>query len=158
MPHPEPSADELDDEAVAFLLRRTRRIALVGASARPERPSFGVMRFLLSRGYDVVPVNPGLAGQRLHGQLVVATLSEAAPLDMVDIFRSLDQVPAVVDEATRLGPRSVWMQLGLAEPASAGRARAAGLVVAMNRCPAIEWPRLALGPDLRPGLHPDPSP
>ena len=144
MPHPEPSADGLDDEAVVLLLRRTRRIALVGASARPERPSFGVMRFLLSRGYDVVPVNPGLAGQRLHGQLVVATLPEAAPLDMVDIFRSLEEVPAVVDEAIRLGARSVWMQLGLVESASAGRARVAGLVVAMNRCPAIEWPRLGL--------------
>ena len=149
MPQPEPSADGLDDEAVARLLRSTRRIAVVGASARPERPSFGVMRFLLSRGYDVVPVNPGLAGQRLHGQLVVATLPEAAPLDMVDIFRSLEEVPAVVDEAVRLGARSVWMQLGLVEPASAGRAHAAGLVVAMNRCPAIEWSRLGLDPALR---------
>ncbi len=143
--------DGLDDAAVAALLRRTRRIALLGASARPERPSFGVMRFLLSRGYDVVPVNPGLAGQRLHGQPVVATLAEAAPLDMVDIFRSLDQVAAAVDEAVRLGARSVWMQLGLVEPASASRARAAGVVVAMNRCPAIEWPRLGLGSSLDPG-------
>ena len=151
MPHPEPpAADGLDDETVAALLRRTRRIALVGASARPERPSFGVMRFLLSRGYDVVPVNPGLAGQRLHGQPVVATLAEAAPLDMVDIFRSLEEIPAVVDEAIRLGARSVWMQLGLVEPASASRARAAGLTVAMNRCPAIEWPRLEPGPDPSP--------
>lgn len=147
MPQPEPPADGLDDEAIAVLLRRTRRIALVGASAQPERPSFGVMRFLLSRGFDVVPVNPGLARQRLHGQLVVAALPEAAPLDMVDIFRSLDQVPAVVDEAIRLGARSVWMQLGLVESASAGRARVAGLVVAMNRCPAIEWPRLGLDVD-----------
>ena len=138
--------DGLDDVAVAALLRRTRRVALVGASARPERPSFGVLRFLLWCGYDVVPVNPVLAGQHLHGQRVVATLAEAAPLDMVDIFRSLDQIPALVDEAIRFGARSVWMQLGLAEPASAGRARAAGLVVAMNRCPAIEWPRLGLLP------------
>ncbi len=137
--------DGLDDEAIAALLRRTRRIALVGASARPERPSFGVMRWLLACGYDVVPVNPGLAGQRLHGRPVVATLADASPLDMVDIFRSLDQVPAVVDEAIRLGARSVWMQLGLVEPASAARARDAGLVVAMDRCPAIEWPRLRLG-------------
>ncbi len=142
--HQEPG-DGLDDEAVAALLRRTRRVALVGASARPERPSFGVMRFLLSCGYDVVPVNPGLAGQSLHGQPVVATLAEAAPLDMVDIFRGLDQIPAVVDEAIRLVARSVWMQLGLVEPVSAGRARAAGLVVAMDRCPAIEWSRLGLG-------------
>ena len=156
MPQREPADDGLDDEAVAALLRRTRRIALVGASARPDRPSFGVMRFLLSCGYDVVPVNPGLAGQSLHGQPVVATLADAAPLDMVDVFRSLDQVPAVVDEAIRLRAHSVWMQLGLVEPASAARARAAGLVVAMNRCPAIEWPRLFLArpsPD-----RADPSP
>ena len=150
MQHREPD-DGLDDEAVAALLRRTRRIALVGASARPERPSFGVMRFLLSCGYDVVPVNPGLAGQRLHGRLVVPVLADAAPLDMVDVFRSLDQIPALVDEAIRLGARSVWMQLGLVEPASAERARKAGLVVAMDRCPAIEWPRLRLGrPDASP--------
>ena len=136
--------DGLDDAAVADLLRRTRRVALVGASDRPDRPSFGVMRFLLSRGYEVVPVNPGLAGQRLHDRPVVAALADAAPLDMVDVFRSLDQVPALVDEAIRLGARSVWMQLGLVEPVSAARARAAGLVVAMNRCPAIEWPRLSL--------------
>ncbi len=136
--------DGLDDEAVAALLRRTRRIALVGASARPDRPSFGVMRFLLAHGYEVVPVNPGLAGHRLQDRAAVAMLAEAAPLDMVDIFRSLDQVPAVVDEAIRLGARSVWMQLGLVEPASAGRARDAGLVVVMDRCPAIEWPRLRL--------------
>ncbi len=156
MPQREPADDGLDDEAVAALLRCTRRVALVGASARPDRPSFGVMRFLLSRGYDVVPVNPGLAGQSLHGQPVVVALADAAPLDMVDVFRSLDQVPAVVDEAIRLRARSVWMQLGLVEPASAARARAAGLVVAMNRCPAIEWSRLFL---VHPSLdRADPSP
>ncbi len=156
MPQREPADDGLDDEAVAALLRRTQRVALVGASDRPDRASFRVMRFLLSRGYDVVPVNPGLVGQSLHGQPVVAVLADAAPLDMVDIFRSLDQVPAVVDEAIRLRARSVWMQLALVEPVSAARARAAGLVVAMDRCPAIEWPRLSLArpsPD-----RADPSP
>jgi predicted CoA-binding protein len=136
------AADGLDDAAVATLLRDTRRIALVGASARPARPSWAVMRFLLSHGYDVTPVNPGLAGQVLHGRTVVATLEDVGSLDMVDIFRSPDQIPAVVDDAIRLGARSVWMQLGLVEPASAARARSAGLVVAMDRCPAIEWPRL----------------
>ena len=144
MPRRELADDGLDDAVVAALLRRTRRIALVGASDRPDRASFGVMRFLLSRGYDVVPVNPGLAGQRLHDRPVVADLADAAPLDMVDVFRSLDQIPALVDEAIRLAARSVWMQLGLVDPVSAARARAAGLVVAMNRCPAIEWPRLSL--------------
>ena len=138
-------ADDLTDEEVVAILRRTRRIALVGASARPERASNGVMRFLLAHGYDVVPVNPGLAGQRLHGQSVVASLDEAAPLDMVDIFRNAADVPPVVEAAIRLGARTVWMQLGIVAPDAAEQARRAGLAVAMDRCPAIEWPRLGLG-------------
>ena len=136
--------DGLDDAKVAEILGATRRVALVGASDKPRRPSNGVMRFLLDHGYDVVPVNPVLAGQQIHGRTVVATLEEAAPLEMVDIFRVAEQVPPVVDEAIRLGARCVWMQLGIAEPVSAGRARAAGLEVVMDRCPAIEWPRLGL--------------
>ena len=95
--------DGLDDAEIARILRETRRIALVGASNRPERPSHGVMRFLLGRGWTVVPVNPGLAGQTLLGQPVVASLEEAGPLDMVDIFRASDQAGAVVDDAIRLG-------------------------------------------------------
>ena len=142
-------ADGLGDDEVATILRHTRRIALVGASARPERPSNHVMRFLLARGYAVVPVNPGLAGQSLHGQTVAADLDEAArlagPLDMVDIFRNAADVPPVVEAAIRLRARTVWMQLGIVEPRSAALARAAGLAVAMDRCPAIEWPRLGLG-------------
>lgn len=121
------------------LLLATRRIALVGASAKPDRPSFGVMRFLLDRGYDVTPVNPGLAGQEIHGRRVVATLAEAGPLDMVDVFRRSEEAGAVMDEAVALGARSVWLQLGVVDEAAAARARAKGAAVVMDRCPAIEW-------------------
>ncbi|MEJ1979363.1 MAG: CoA-binding protein [Acetobacteraceae bacterium] len=136
--------DGLDDAAVAHILRTTRRIAMVGASARPDRPSHHVLQVLLAAGWDVTPVNPGLAGQTLLGRTVVASLEEAAPLDMVDIFRAPDQAGAVVDEAIRLGARTVWMQLGVIDEAAADRARAAGLAVVMDRCPAIEAPRLGL--------------
>ena len=140
------AADGLSDAEVAAILRTTRRIALVGASARPERPSHGVMRFLLAQGWEVTPVNPGLAGQMLLGRRVVASLAEAGPLDMVDVFRAADQAGEVVDEATRLGARTVWLQLDVIDHAAAGRARQAGLSVVMDRCPAIEAPRLGVGP------------
>ncbi|TLU73391.1 CoA-binding protein [Lichenicoccus roseus] len=117
----------------------TRRIALVGASANPARPSHGVMRFLLDRGYEVVPVNPGLAGQSLLGQTVVATLAEAGPVDMVDVFRASGHVAGIADEAIRLGARTLWLQLGVVDEVAAARARAAGLRVVMDRCPKIEW-------------------
>ena len=117
----------------------TRRIALVGASANPGRPSHGVMRFLLDRGFTVVPVNPGLAGQTLLGQRVVATLAEAAPLDMVDVFRASEHVAGIADGAIGLGARTLWLQLGVIDEAAAARARAAGLRVVMDRCPKIEW-------------------
>ena len=138
--------DGLTDADIARLLRETRRIALVGASDRPSRPSHGVMAFLLAQGWVVTPVNPALAGQVLLGQRVVATLAEAAPLDMVDVFRASEHAGAVVDEAVRLGARSVWLQLGVIDPAALARARAAGLVAVMDRCPAIEAPRLAATP------------
>jgi predicted CoA-binding protein len=134
--------DGLTDTAIATLLRQTRRVALVGASANPARPSHRVMGFLLDHGFDVTPVNPGLAGQTLLGQQVAARLEEAGPLDMVDIFRNSAEAGAVVDDAIRLGARSVWLQLGVIDEAAADRARAAGLIAVMDRCPAIEWPRL----------------
>jgi uncharacterized protein len=136
--------DGLDDLAIAEILRRTRRIAMVGASARSDRPSHHVLQMLLAAGWDVTPVNPGLAGQTLLGRTVVASLAEAGPLEMVDIFRASDQAGAVVDEAIRLGAQTVWMQLGVIDEAAAERARAAGLAVVMDRCPAIEAPRLGL--------------
>ena len=132
------------DAEIRDLLLRTRRIAVVGASDRPDRPSFGVFGFLLARGYDAVPVNPTLAGDSIQGRRVAASLEEAGPLDMVDVFRRSTDAGAVVDEAIRLGARSVWLQLGVVDEAAAERARQAGLAVVMDRCPAIEWRRLGL--------------
>lgn len=132
------------DDTIRDLLLKTRRIAVVGASDRPDRPSHGVFGFLLARGYDATPVNPTLPGKAIHGRPVAASLAEAAPLDMVDIFRRSAEAGAVVDEAIALGAKSVWLQLGVVDQAAAERARAAGLVVVMDRCPAIEWRRLNL--------------
>ena len=129
---------------IRALLLATRRIALVGASNKPERASHGVMRFLLARGYEVTPVNPGLAGQEILGQRVVASLAEAGPLDLVDVFRRSAEAGAVMDEAVALGARAVWLQLGVVDEAAAERARAKGVAVVMDRCPAIEWGRLGL--------------
>jgi predicted CoA-binding protein len=134
----------MTDDDIATVLTQTRRIAVVGASNKPDRPSYGVMRFLLDQGYNVVPVNPGLAGQSIHGQPVAATLAEAAPLDMVDLFRNAAEVEAPVQEAIRLGAKTIWMQLGVVNEAAARAARNAGLNVVMDRCPAIEIPRLGL--------------
>jgi uncharacterized protein len=134
----------LDSAAIRDLLLSTRRIALVGASLNPARPSYGVMGFLLTRGYDVTPVNPGHAGQSVHGRTVVGSLDEAAPLDLVDLFRASEHVLAPVRDAIRLGAKAVWMQLGVINEQAAEEARAAGLAVVMDRCPAIEWHRLGL--------------
>jgi len=138
------SVDGLDDDEISRILTGTRRIAVVGASNKPERPSFGVARFLVARGHEVIPVNPGLAGQSMHGAVVVARLAEAVPLEMVDIFRASDQVAPVVAEAIALGAKVIWMQLGVIDAASADLARKAGLVVVMDRCPVIEAQRLGL--------------
>lgn len=140
----DPMSDGLTDEAVAAILRGVRSIALVGWSPRPDRPSHRVARFLAARGYRVIPVNPGQAGQQALGETVVASLAEAGPVDMVDIFRRSEEAGAVVDEAIAAGAKVVWMQLGIADQAAAARARAAGLQAVMNRCPAIEIPRLGL--------------
>ncbi len=138
------TVDGLDDDAVRAILERTRRVAVVGASPRPDRPSNGVFRFLRDHGFEVVPVNPAAPGQTIDGIAIVGSLAEAGPLDMVDVFRRSDQVAPVVDEAIALGARTIWLQLGIVDEASAARARAAGLAVVMDRCPAIEWPRLGL--------------
>ncbi len=139
-------ADGLNDADIREILSATRRIAVVGASNRPERASYGVMAALLSRGYEVTPVNPGLAGQAIHGRSVVASLAEAGTLDMVDVFRASDSVGPVVDEAIRLGAKTVWMQLGVINEAAAAAARQAGLRVVMDRCPKIEFARLGTAP------------
>ncbi|WP_424811223.1 CoA-binding protein [Roseococcus sp. YIM B11640] len=123
------------------LLLTTRRIALVGASDRPDRASNDVMKFLLDRGYDVTPVNPTLAGKEIHGRQVVASLEKAKPLDMVDVFRRSEQAGEVMDEAVSLGARSVWLQLGIVNEPAAGRAKAKGVEVVMDDCPKIAWAR-----------------
>jgi predicted CoA-binding protein len=134
------------DADIRSLLEQTRSIALVGASANPERPSHRVMGKLIAHGYRVIPVNPGLAGQELMGQRVVASLAEAGQVDLVDIFRRSEDAGQVVDEAIAAGARAVWMQLGVINPEAAARAEAAGLPVVMDRCPAIEIPRLGVAP------------
>ncbi len=138
------SSDGQTDDVIRAILSGTRRVAVVGASDKPWRPSNGVFRFLLAQGYDATPVNSMIAGAAIQGRRVVASLAEAAPLDMVDIFRASANAGAAVDEAIRLGARSVWMQLGVVDEAAARRARAAGLAVVMDRCPAIELPRLGI--------------
>jgi len=143
--------DGNSDDTIRDILTTTRRIALVGASAKPWRPSHEVMQFLLARGYDVTPVNPGLAGQTIHGRTVVAELADAAPLEMVDVFRASTHVSALVDQAIQLGARVIWTQLGVIDQQAAVRARAAGITVVMDRCPVIEDRRL--GPFGTIGAH-----
>ncbi|MBB5372118.1 CoA-binding protein [Acidocella aromatica] len=134
----------MNDEEIGRILTQTKRIALVGASAKTERASYHVMEFLLEKGFDVTPVNPGLAGREILGRKVVASLAEATPLEMVDLFRRAEEVEAPVEEAIRLGAKTIWMQLGVVNEAAAAKARTAGLAVVMDRCPAIEMPRLGL--------------
>lgn len=134
----------MDSAAIRDLLLSTRRIALVGASLNPARASHEVMGFLLARGYDVVPVNPGYAGRSVRGRTVAGTLDEAAPFDLVDLFRASEHVLAPVRDAIRLGAKGVWMQLGVVNEQAAEEARAAGVAVVMDRCPKIEWGRLGL--------------
>jgi predicted CoA-binding protein len=132
------------DAEIRDILTSVKTIALVGWSPKPDRPSHRVAAFLKRQGYRVIPVNPGQVGQEALGERVVASLAEAGPVDMVDIFRRSEEAGAVADEAVRHGAKVVWMQLGVVDEAAASRARAAGLKVVMNRCPAIEIPRLGL--------------
>jgi len=131
-------------DPIRQILTTTRRIAVVGASHNPARASNGVMAFLIARGFDVVGVNPGLAGRTLHGRPVLATLEEAGPLNMVDVFRASDQVGPIMADAIRLGARTVWLQLGVTNAEAVAAGRAAGLQVVEDRCPLIEWRRLRL--------------
>jgi predicted CoA-binding protein len=133
------------DEDIKALLEGARLIAMVGASDRPDRPSYGVMKRLQDHGYRVIPVNPQITGEHIHGEFVFRELSQIGdPIDIVDIFRRSEAAGEVVDEAIRVGAKAVWMQLGVINEAAAARAEAAGLKVVMNRCPAIEIPRLGV--------------
>jgi predicted CoA-binding protein len=133
------------DSEIARLLQETRTIALVGASDRPDRAAYEVMQFLQQAGYRVLPVNPVLAGQVIHGETVRAALADIAePIDMVDVFRRSAFVAGVVDEAIAVRAKAVWTQLGVIDTAAAAHAEAAGLRVVMDRCPKIELRRLGL--------------
>ncbi len=135
-----------EDTRLRQILTDVRVIAVVGWSPKPDRPSHGVARFLKAKGYRVIPVNPGQAGQDSGlGEVVRGSLADIeGPVDMVDIFRRSEEVGPVVEAAVAIGARVVWMQLGVVNEAAAELARAAGLQVVMNRCPAIEMPRLGL--------------
>jgi predicted CoA-binding protein len=136
-----------NDAAIKTLLETARTIALVGASDRPDRPSYRVMATLQTHGYRVIPVNPQITGEHLHGEFVFRDLDQLGdPIDIVDIFRRSDAVGPIVDQAIAIGAKAVWMQLGVIDEAAAARAEAAGLQVVMDRCPAIEIPRLQVAP------------
>lgn len=137
----------MTDDDIRRLLTEVRTIAVVGWSPKPERPSHRVAAFLKGKGFRVIPVNPGQAGEVALGEVVRASLAEiGGGVDMVDIFRRSEEAGAVVDEALAVLPglKAVWMQLGVIDTAAAARARAAGIDVVMDRCPAIEMPRLGL--------------
>lgn len=134
-----------DDAEIKALLEGARTIALVGASDRPDRPSYRVMAMLQEHGYRVIPVNPQITGEHLHGEFVFRELAQIGePIDIVDIFRRPIAAGEAVDEAIAVGARAVWMQLGVINEDAAARAEAAGLQVVMDRCPAIEIPRLGV--------------
>ncbi len=132
------------DAFLAQIFAATRHIAVVGASPKSHRPSFGVMRFLIERGFELYPVNPGVAGQRILDRPVYAGLSDIpVQIDMVDIFRQSDAVGPIVEDSIAIGAKFIWMQQGVINVQAATRAEAAGLAVVMDRCPKIELPRLA---------------
>ena len=133
------------DEDIKTLLEETRTIAMIGASDRPDRPSYGVMAYLQAQGYRVIPVNPQITGEHVHGEYVFHDLAQiGVPIDIVDIFRRPQAAGEAVDAAIASGAKAVWMQLGVINEDAAARAEAAGLKVVMDRCPAIEIPRLGV--------------
>jgi uncharacterized protein len=137
--------DNYPDSYLRDILTSVRSVAVVGASPRRERPSNGVMAYLRRHGYRAIPVNPNAAGRAIHGETVYARLADVPePIDMVDVFRRTEMAGDVVDQAIAAGAKVVWMQLGVRDDAAAARAEAHRLKVVMNRCPAIEIPRLGL--------------
>ena len=144
--------DDYDDKYIIEVLRDAKTVAMVGASANWNRPSFFAMKYMQQKGFRVIPVNPGVAGKEILGEMTVASLDEIEdPIDMVDIFRKSEPAGQITDDAIRAGAKIVWMQLGVRNDEAAKRAEDAGLRVVMNRCPKIElfrpfWkPKLNLG-------------
>ncbi|MBL8564890.1 MAG: CoA-binding protein [Hyphomicrobiaceae bacterium] len=139
--------DVYDDGYIAEILAHAKTIALVGASANAARPSYTVMGYLLAKGYEVHPVNPGLEGKEIHGRLVYGCITDVpAPVDFVDVFRNaaaaLEVTRTAIREKERLGIKTIWMQIGVRNDEAAAEAEAAGIRVVMNHCPKIEYPRL----------------
>jgi len=142
------AAPQYPDSLIARILRDVKTIAMIGASPNEMRPSYFAMKYLLDRGFSVIPVNPGLAGKEILGQKVYADIASLpAPVDMIDVFRNAEAAGPIADEAIankdRLGVKVLWMQLGVVNEEAAKRAEAAGLTVIMNRCPKIEYGRLS---------------
>jgi uncharacterized protein len=138
--------DSYDNAYVSGILNSVRTIAIVGASANDVRPSFFVTKYLIDKGFEVFPINPGHAGREILGRPVYARLADVpVPIDMVDIFRASNGVPPIVDDALRLEPppKVIWMQLTVRNDAAAAKAEDAGVKVVMNRCPKIEYGRLS---------------
>jgi predicted CoA-binding protein len=138
--------DNYSNDYIRGILQSVKTIALVGASQNMARPSWIVMKYLADKGYDVIPINPGLAGKELLGKTVYASLSEVPhPVDMVEIFRNSEAAGPITDEALSLEtlPKVIWMQLSVRNDEAAARAEAKGVQVVMNRCPKIEFGRFS---------------
>ena len=138
--------DSYSDDHIRGVLRSVTSVAVVGASPKEVRPSYFVVRYLMQKGFRVFPINPGQDGKTLLGRTIYATLADVPePIDMVDVFRSAEHAPRIVEEALALDPRPkvIWMQLGVRNDEAAAVAEAAGLTVIMNRCPKIEYGRLS---------------
>ena len=138
--------DRYDDSYISGILNSVRRVAILGASANDVRPSYFVAKYLIDKGFEVYPVNPGQAGREILGRMTYAKLADIpAAIDMVDIFRPSAAVPAIVDEVLALDPlpQVIWMQLTVRHDEAAAKAEAAGIKVVMNRCPKIEYARLS---------------
>jgi uncharacterized protein len=138
--------DSYPDDTIRGILKSVKTIALVGASQNPARPSWIVAKYLIDRGYDVIPINPGLAGKDLLGRRVYGSLRDIPhPVDMVEIFRNSAAAGPITDEALSIDPlpKVIWMQLSVRNDAAAAKAEAAGVQVVMNRCPKIEFGRLS---------------
>ena len=135
--------DSYDDKYILDVLKDAKIVAMVGASANWNRPSFFAMKYMQQKGFRVIPVNPGIAGKEILGETVAASLDEIQdPIDIVDIFRNSEAAGAVTDDAIKAGAKIVWMQLGVRNDEAAKRAEDAGLRVVMDRCPKIEFARL----------------